>query len=528
MISTELRRSAIYEGDGRATTFGFPFKVFSSDQVRVVSVSENGATDVVVDPSRYGVTLNPDQDVTPGGEVEFYTPPEAGFSFVILSAIPYLQPTGLLNQGAFSASDLNAAWDRNCALIQQIKETIDRAVKIPAASEESPTDLIKRLFEARDTAERKAAEAGSSASDSAVSAATSKQYSDAVTAFKSEIITVSENLTPIETVSDNIAGVRAVYGSIDNVNTLTQSLSAVDILVGDLAAIKTVSGGIEDVKTVSGSIGNVNTLTANLSTVDSLVADMPTLKTIEGNLTYVQAVGGAIGQVVAVEGSLENIATVVGDADSIRTVAQAVGDVKTVSQSVLSVKTTADYIANVNTAASDISNINTAANNIDNIRKTAGSIQGVNDVSSNIANVNAVAQNVGFVTTVAQNVSTMNTVAGSIGKVNAVGADIEAVKTVADMGFTAEQTTLSAGSAATAEASVITVDGKKIYVLKLGIPAGASGYNDFRLGEDGILELNPIIEIDSALSADSLRPVQNAVLAAKIAELEAKIKSLGG
>ena len=220
MISTELRRSAIYEGDGRVTVFAFPFKVFSSDQVRVVSMSENGATDVVVDPSRYGVTLNPDQDVTPGGEVEFYTPPEAGFSFVILSAIPYLQPTGLLNQGAFSASDINAAWDRNCALIQQLKEESDRAIKVPSASLEKPEEVLANIFDARDRAETADKNAAASASASASSAATSKEYADKVTAFKDDIVTVSDNIADVKT---NAANAPAIKGIGENLTEVLKS-----------------------------------------------------------------------------------------------------------------------------------------------------------------------------------------------------------------------------------------------------------------------------------------------------------------
>lgn len=228
MISTELRRSAIYEGDGRVTVFGFPFKVFSSDQVSVVSVSEDGAADEVVDPSRYGVTLNPDQDVTPGGEVEFYTPPESGFSFVILSAIPYLQTTGLLNQGAFSASDLNQAWDRNCALIQQLKEETDRAFKIPAASTKKPQEMLVEIFSASDASQKAAESAASSASESAASASEAGKYAKIVSELREQIIAAK----------DNEDALRAIYTNLNDI------LAAPDLTEEDRKACEEIKQNI--------------------------------------------------------------------------------------------------------------------------------------------------------------------------------------------------------------------------------------------------------------------------------------------
>lgn len=132
------------------------------------------------------------------------------------------------------------------------------------------------------------------------------------------------------------------------------------------------------------------------------------------------------------------------------------------------------------------------------------------------------------VSTVANNIADVKAVAAGISDVSAVAPNVEAVTTVANMGFAAESSTLPAGSMATASGAVVTDEsGNKVYKLSVGIPAGASSYNDFTQDEDGVVQLS-VIEIDDALSEESAKPVRNSVITAKIKELEAAIAALQG
>ena len=110
MISTESRRSSVYVGDGSSVAFSFPFKIFNSDEVSVVT------SDGILASNLYSVRLND----TAGGVVTLNSPLAHGVKLVIISAIPYTQGLGLTAQGAFNPDDLNKAWDKNCALVQQV------------------------------------------------------------------------------------------------------------------------------------------------------------------------------------------------------------------------------------------------------------------------------------------------------------------------------------------------------------------------------------------------------------------------
>lgn len=170
MISTEIRRSQTYVGTGDVNSYTFPFRVFAADQVKVYVRAADAASGTLLDTTQYSVTLASASAQTVGGTVTLSSPLAAGTKLVILSNIPYTQLLALQNQGAFNAEDLNGAWDKNTALIQQVLDTLNRAVLAPELGDDTPEAFTLSLFEARDTAVEKAGEAANSASASAASA----------------------------------------------------------------------------------------------------------------------------------------------------------------------------------------------------------------------------------------------------------------------------------------------------------------------------------------------------------------------
>lgn len=158
-ISTELRRAGPYTGDGAQTEFSFGFKVFEASQVSVVTSSEDGLTDVVVDPSSYSVTLNDNQDTSPGGTIRLTTALAAEKNLSILSAVHYVQPMVLTNRGGFYPEVLNDSADRAVILAQQNREILGRALTVPATSSMTSRALLLQIFQAAESAATSAEEA---------------------------------------------------------------------------------------------------------------------------------------------------------------------------------------------------------------------------------------------------------------------------------------------------------------------------------------------------------------------------------
>lgn len=151
MIDIETRKSPVYEGDGSSTgPYSFDFRIWDDTQVIVVTAKSSELRDVktvrILEPvTDFTVTLNDDGE---GGYITLTEPLEKGRPLVILSGIPYLQPLGLERLGTFNPDDLVAAWDRNCALIQQLCERLSRAVVIPPTVKMHPYKLVCMLIQA--------------------------------------------------------------------------------------------------------------------------------------------------------------------------------------------------------------------------------------------------------------------------------------------------------------------------------------------------------------------------------------------
>lgn len=176
-VSSTNRKAGPYTGNGATVAFPFSFKVFAADELRVVRTDLAGLESDLSMGSDYSVTLNANQDATPGGTVTMAAAPGSGLLITITSKLPNLQPMDLTNQGAFYPKVLNNALDRLTILVQQLAEQVGRTLRTPISSNVSPDDIVSGLVTsaasavaAADRALMEAANAAASA-DRAVSAA---------------------------------------------------------------------------------------------------------------------------------------------------------------------------------------------------------------------------------------------------------------------------------------------------------------------------------------------------------------------
>ena len=132
-ISSTTRIAGPFTGNGTASTFPFAFKVFAATDIDVIRLTTStGVEATLVLNSDYSVSLNGDQDTSPGGTVTLLAGALAsGFTLTITSDIANLQPTDITNQGGFYPEVIEDALDRATIQIQQISDIGDRTVKIP-------------------------------------------------------------------------------------------------------------------------------------------------------------------------------------------------------------------------------------------------------------------------------------------------------------------------------------------------------------------------------------------------------------
>lgn len=146
-ISSQNRKAGPFVGTGATATFPFSFKVFSATDLLVVRLNvATGAETALTLTTDYTVSLNADQNANPGGSITLAAGNlPTGSNLVISSSIGYLQPTDLTNRGGFYPSVITAALDRLTILAQQLKEAVDRSVKVSITSSDNPDSLIAQL-----------------------------------------------------------------------------------------------------------------------------------------------------------------------------------------------------------------------------------------------------------------------------------------------------------------------------------------------------------------------------------------------
>lgn len=136
-ISSTARRAGPFLGNGTATSFAFTFKVFSSADILVTLADSAGVETVLVLDTDFTVTLNANQDTSPGGSITYPitgAPLAVGSSLSIVGDLDYDQPYDIPAGGNFSPLALENQLDRTIMQIQQLDERIDRALLLPVNS----------------------------------------------------------------------------------------------------------------------------------------------------------------------------------------------------------------------------------------------------------------------------------------------------------------------------------------------------------------------------------------------------------
>lgn len=129
-VSTSTTK-VIGAGNGSTTNWPFTFKTLSSSDLTVVFTDSLG-TETTLSPSVYAVSLNANQDTSPGGSVVYPLAGSAiaiGTLLTVKRVLQLTQLTDLKNQGGFYPEVLETALDRRAMVEQQINEQLGRAIR---------------------------------------------------------------------------------------------------------------------------------------------------------------------------------------------------------------------------------------------------------------------------------------------------------------------------------------------------------------------------------------------------------------
>ncbi len=301
-VQNITRRAGPYVGTGLVSAYTFAFKVFRPEDVKVVrseSADASAQDEALKFGTDYTVKLNANQDEKAGGTVTLVSPLAEGLRLSILSAITPDQQMVLTNHDGFLPTMLNDSADKAIALIQELKEEVGRALRVPASADKTPEDLTEELLSAQNDARKFADAAEKSAEEAKKSELKIAEYAEAATAivpFKAEIKTVADNIETVKTVGQNVESVKSVASIKDETVTVAGALDDIGTAAApeNLEAYKTVASIKDQVVTdaeiaseivaVAGMKDHVVTVSTNIDDVKDVSANMDKIGAVAGDL----------------------------------------------------------------------------------------------------------------------------------------------------------------------------------------------------------------------------------------------------
>lgn len=141
-ISSTNRKAGPYAGTGTVATYPFAFKVFQASDLIVTRTDLTPADTELALTTDYTVSLNADQNGSPGGDVILNADLPTGYLLTITSGVPELQPTALTNNGGFFPKTINDSLDRLTILAQQESEKQARSLVAPVSDPATDFTLL--------------------------------------------------------------------------------------------------------------------------------------------------------------------------------------------------------------------------------------------------------------------------------------------------------------------------------------------------------------------------------------------------
>lgn len=136
-VPSTIRKAGPYNGNDVATSFAFSFKVFTTADIAVTVADVDGAESLLVLDSDYSVTLNGDQDASPGGSITYPlsgAPLATGEALVVVGDLDYGQDYDVPTGGNFNPTAMEDALDKQAMRTQQLLEINSRSMTLAVTS----------------------------------------------------------------------------------------------------------------------------------------------------------------------------------------------------------------------------------------------------------------------------------------------------------------------------------------------------------------------------------------------------------
>lgn len=145
------RKAGPFTGNGSQNSWPFTFKVFAAADIAVTATDANGDETLLVLNSDYTVSLNANQETSPGGTVTYLL--ASGRKLSVVGDLDYDQGYDIPSGGNFNPVALENQLDRMVMQTQQLAEQMVRAVKVPVTDDFTADELAADMLRLADSAD---------------------------------------------------------------------------------------------------------------------------------------------------------------------------------------------------------------------------------------------------------------------------------------------------------------------------------------------------------------------------------------
>lgn len=244
-VSSTVNTSPIYAGNDTTGPWAFSFKTFDQAELEVIKASSAGVETILTLTTQYTVSLNGDQNASPGGEVTTVANVATGESLRVRWVGIPTQETDIQNAGGFYPEVIENALDKLTMLTQRNTEEVGRAVKTTITSGDDPDALVASLLAAEVNAaasEAAAAVSAGNASTSETNAAASAASINPTTFVKRDGTQGMQGLLQLDYSSDIASAATVDLGTATG-NSVTVTHSSGTTAISSFGGTTTVQRG---------------------------------------------------------------------------------------------------------------------------------------------------------------------------------------------------------------------------------------------------------------------------------------------
>ena len=161
-----------YSGDGANRQFGVTFPLLSAAHLRIVVTDENGVETEINKNFAVSPMLN---SVTYPTEESGLAPLAQGQKITLIRNTPLTQEIDLQTGGVLDAQTLEAGYDKLLLCLQEMKESVNRAIKWPISHEPSDQEDVASYLNEIKSAKQMAVEKAEESAEQAVLASQSAE-----------------------------------------------------------------------------------------------------------------------------------------------------------------------------------------------------------------------------------------------------------------------------------------------------------------------------------------------------------------